>query len=196
VWALAGVRRLGWQGSPGLEWSGRDLCPRSGPGSLLPYVPQSQVLCNWIGAGAVFHSPEVLGSSGKSCVGPCGCWARLCWQGRPGLEWSGRGLCPRSGPGSLLPYVPQSQVLCNWIGAGAVFHSPEVLGSRGESCVGPCGCWARLCWQGSPGLKSFSLSFMAGHSQLQGGSGCAWTRMGLFFTTFSPEFLNLDTTML
>jgi hypothetical protein len=44
VWALAGVRRLRWQGSPGLEWSGRGLCPRSGPGSLLPYVPQSQVL--------------------------------------------------------------------------------------------------------------------------------------------------------
>ena len=32
----------------------------------------------------------------ESCVGPCGCWARLCWQGSPGLEWSGRGLCPRS----------------------------------------------------------------------------------------------------
>ena len=61
-------------------------------------------------------------------------------QGTLGLEWSRRGLCPRSGPGSLLPYVPQCQVLCDWIGAGAVFHSPEVLGSRGESCVGPCGC--------------------------------------------------------
>jgi hypothetical protein len=24
--------------------------------------------------------------------------------------------------------------------AEVVFHSPEVLGSRGESCVGPCGC--------------------------------------------------------
>jgi hypothetical protein len=70
------------------------------------------------------------------------------------LETSGRDLCPRSGPGSLLPYVPQSQVLRDWIGAGAVFHSPEVLGSRGESRVGPCGCWARLCWQGSPGVKS------------------------------------------
>ena len=32
--------------------------------------------------------------------------------------------------------------------------TPEVLGSRGESRVGPCGCWARLCWQGSPGLES------------------------------------------
>jgi hypothetical protein len=86
VWALAGVRRLSWQGSPGLEWSGRGLCPRSGPGSLLPYVPQSQVLRDWIGAGAVFHSPEVLGSRGESCVSPCGCWARLCWQGSRGLE--------------------------------------------------------------------------------------------------------------
>jgi hypothetical protein len=89
VWALAGVRRLRWQGSPGLEWSGRGLCPRSGPGSLLPYVPQSQVPRDWIGAGAVFHSPEVLGSRGESCVGPCGCWARLCWQGSQGLEWKG-----------------------------------------------------------------------------------------------------------
>jgi hypothetical protein len=90
VWALEGVRRLRWQGSPGLESSGRDLCPRSVPGSLLPYVPQSQVPCDWIGAGAVFHSPEVLGSRGESRVGPCGCWARLCWQGSLGLESSGR----------------------------------------------------------------------------------------------------------
>jgi hypothetical protein len=94
VWALAGVRRLHWQGTLGLEWSGRGLCPRSGPGSPLPYLPQSQVLRNWIGAGAVFHSPEVLWSRGESCVGPCGCWARLRWQGTPGLQWSRRGLCP------------------------------------------------------------------------------------------------------
>jgi hypothetical protein len=53
------------------------------------------------------------------------------------------GACaPGQAPGSLLPYFPLSQVPCDWIGAGAVFHSPEVLGSRGESCVGPCGCWA------------------------------------------------------
>jgi hypothetical protein len=97
VWALAGVGQdsagkvaRGWS----LESSGRDLCPRSGPGSLLPYVPQSQVPRNWIGAGAVFHSPEVLGSRGESHVGPCGCWARLCWQGSLGLESSGRDLCP------------------------------------------------------------------------------------------------------
>ena len=75
MWALAGVGRLRWQGTPGLEWSGRGLCPRSGPGSLLPYLPQSQVPRNWIGAGAVFHSPEVLGSRGESCVGPCRCRA-------------------------------------------------------------------------------------------------------------------------
>ena len=139
MWALAGVRRLCWQGSPGLESSGKDLCPRSGPGSLLPYVLQSQVPRDWIGAGAVFHSPEVLGSRGESRVGLCGCWARLCWQGSPGLELSGRDLCPRSGPGSLLPYVPQSQVPRDWIGAGAVFHSPEVLGSSGESRVALAG---------------------------------------------------------
>ena len=139
MWALAGVGRLSWQGTSGLEWSGRGLCPRSGPGSTLPYLAQSQVPCDWIGAGAVFHSPEVLGSRGESCVGLCGCWARLCWQGTPGLGWSGRSLCPRSGPGSLLPYLLQSQVPCDWTGADAVFPSSEVLGSRGESCVGPCG---------------------------------------------------------
>jgi hypothetical protein len=92
-------------------------------------------------AEVVFHSPEVLGSRGESCVGPCRCWvtplARC-----PGAQVGRMGLCPRSGPGSLLPYLPQSQVPCDWIGAGAVFHSSEVLGSRGESCVGPCGCWA------------------------------------------------------
>ena len=104
-------------------------------------------------AEVVFHSPEVLESRGESCVDPCWCWERLRWQGTPGLEWSGRGLCPRSGPGSPLPYLPQSQVLSVWIGAGAVFHSPEVLGSRGESCVGPWGCWARLRWQGTSGLE-------------------------------------------
>jgi hypothetical protein len=75
VWARAGVRRVRWQGTLGLQWSGRGLCPRSGPGSLLPYFPRSQVLRDWIGAGAVFHSPEVLGSRGESCVGPCGCRA-------------------------------------------------------------------------------------------------------------------------
>nr|ACD47058.1 ASL1 fusion protein [Mus musculus] len=34
----------------------------------------------------------------------------------------------------------QSQVPLDWIGADAVFHSPEILGSHGESCVCPCGC--------------------------------------------------------
>jgi hypothetical protein len=77
VWALSGVGRVRWQGTLGLELSGRGLCPRSGPGSLLPYFPRSQVPRDWIGAGAVFHSPEVLGSRGESCVGPCVCWASL-----------------------------------------------------------------------------------------------------------------------
>jgi hypothetical protein len=79
VWALVGVGRLRWQGTPGLEWIGRGLCPRSGPGSLLPYLLQSQVPRDWIVAGTVFHSPEVLGSRGESCVGPCWCWSRLRW---------------------------------------------------------------------------------------------------------------------
>jgi hypothetical protein len=74
VWALAGVGRLRWQGTSGLEWSGRGLCPRLGPGSPLPYLLQSQFPRDWIGVGAVFHSPEVLGSRGEYCVGPCGHW--------------------------------------------------------------------------------------------------------------------------
>jgi hypothetical protein len=89
VWALAGVGQdsaVKVARGSSLESSGRDLCPRSGPGSLLPYVPQSQVPRDWIGAGTVIHSPEVLGSCGESRVDPCGCWARLCWQGSPGLE--------------------------------------------------------------------------------------------------------------
>jgi hypothetical protein len=92
-------------------------------------------------AEVVFHSLEVLGSCVESVWALVGV-RRLCWQGSPGLKWSGRGLCPMSGPGSLLPYLPQSQVPRDWIGAGAVFHSPKVLGSRGESCVGPWGCRA------------------------------------------------------
>ena len=109
-------------------------------------------------AEVVFHSPEVLGSRGESRVGPFGCWARLCWQGSPGLEWSGRGLCPRSSPGSLLPYVPQSQVPHDWIGAEAVFHSPKVLESRGESCVVPCGCQATpLVWY--PGAGEYPIFY-------------------------------------
>ena len=34
----------------------------------------------------------------------------------------------------------QSQVPHVWIGADAVFHSPDVLGSHGESSMGLCGC--------------------------------------------------------
>jgi hypothetical protein len=68
VWALAGVG----QDSAGkvargssLESSGRDLCPRSGPGSLLPYVPQSQVpsstfLCSMNCVGVFFSNKALL----------------------------------------------------------------------------------------------------------------------------------------
>jgi hypothetical protein len=34
-------------------------------------------------------------------------------------------------PDFLLPYLVQSQILHDWIGAEVVFHSPEVLRSRG-----------------------------------------------------------------
>jgi hypothetical protein len=109
-------------------------------------------------AEVVFHSLKVLGSRGESCVCPCGCQATPLAR-HPVLEWSGRALCPRSGPGCLLPYLPQSQVLHNWIGADAVFHFPEVLGSRGDSCVGPCGCQATLLAR-YPGLKNFIIEII------------------------------------
>jgi hypothetical protein len=141
VWALVGVRRLRWQGTPGLVWNGRDLCPRSGPGSLLPYVLQSQVPHDWIGAGAVFYSPEVLGSHRQSCVGPCGCRVTLLAR-YPGARVEQKGLVPQVRPRYSASLLLQSRVSRDWIGAGAVFHSPEALGSRGESCVGPCGCRA------------------------------------------------------
>jgi hypothetical protein len=59
-----------------------------------------------------------------------------------GLSGAEGDCAPGQALGSLLPYFPRSQFPCDWIGAGAVFHSPEVLGFRGESCVAPCGCWA------------------------------------------------------
>ena len=125
VWALAGVRRLRWQGSLGLEWSGRGLCPRSGPGSLLPYVPQSQVPRDWIGAGAVFHSPEVLGSCGESCVGPCGCRAS------PLARYLGAQVGWWFLFGSLLvDYLQSLFSFCSnglSIGESAVLRSPNVI---------------------------------------------------------------------
>ena len=57
---------------------------------------QSRVLCDWTGPGVVFHSPDVLGSRGGSCVCPCG-FQRLQGRGTPVMEWTGRDLCPLSG---------------------------------------------------------------------------------------------------
>ena len=53
---------------------------------------QSQVPRDWIGAGAVFHSPEVLGSRGDPVCVLAGVW-RLRGQGTLVLEWTGRDLC-------------------------------------------------------------------------------------------------------
>jgi hypothetical protein len=87
----------------------------------------------------MFHSPDVLGSRGGSCVGLCGC-PETPRATNPGAAVDQKALVPLTRPGYLLPYLMQSQVQRDWIGAEAVFHSPEVLGSRGGSCVGPCGC--------------------------------------------------------
>jgi hypothetical protein len=41
--------------------------------------------------------------------------------------------------------------------AEVVFHSPEVLGSRGESFVGPCGCWKTLLARHPVALVAFEF---------------------------------------
>ena len=50
-------------------------------------------------------------------------------------------------PGFLLPHLMLSQVPCDWIGTEVVFHSPEVLKTRGM-CSGHLGGVCRLCAQG------------------------------------------------
>jgi hypothetical protein len=156
-------------------------CSSGDSGSLYKQTWEASSLLNFSGQSILCRQafflqgryPDIWCSNlppGRSCVPltrglripwgiPCGPFAgvrRLRWQGTPVLEWSRRDLCSRSGPGSLLPYSPQSQVPLDWIGADTVFHSPEVLGSRGESCVGPCGC-RRLRWQGTLVLESVSF---------------------------------------
>jgi hypothetical protein len=89
-------------------------------------------------AEVVFHTPEVLRSRGGSCedLGVSGNSAR-----KEPWGWSGpEGTCAPDQAGLSPSLVNESQVLHDWIGADAVFHSPEVLGSREGSCVGPCGC--------------------------------------------------------
>ena len=57
-----------------------------------------------IGAGAVFYSPEVLGSHGRSCVDPCGC-PETPWAKEPGAAVDRKGLVPWIRPGYLLPSI-------------------------------------------------------------------------------------------
>jgi hypothetical protein len=61
-------------------------------------------------AEVVFHSPEVLGSCGESCVGPCGCQASPLAR-YPGARVERKGLVPQVRPGypaSLFPKVSGS----------------------------------------------------------------------------------------
>jgi hypothetical protein len=171
VWALAGVRQLRWQGSPGLEWSGRGLCPRSGPGSLLPYVPQSQVPCDWIGAGAVFHSPEVRIP-----------WGILCGPLR--MSGNSAGKEARGSSGAEGAFSPgQARVVCFPMYCSLRFRAIRLglaLCSTHQRSSDPVGnpVWAlagvrQLRWQGSPGLESaivlmndfhlFSVAVPQGH---------------------------------
>jgi hypothetical protein len=55
-------------------------------------------------AEVVFHLPEVLGSRGESCVGPCGC--RVTPLARhPGARVERKGLVPQVRPGSTASLV-------------------------------------------------------------------------------------------
>jgi hypothetical protein len=71
---------------------------------------------------------RTLGVSGNSeCKEP------RCWSGPEGT------CAPdQAGLSASLVNAVSGPVRLDW--SRAVFHSPEVLGSRGESCVGPCGC--------------------------------------------------------
>jgi hypothetical protein len=52
-------------------------------------------------AEVVFHSPEVLGSCGRFCVGPCGC-PETPQARNPGAAVDWKGLVPLIRPGYLL----------------------------------------------------------------------------------------------
>ena len=77
--------------------------------------------------------------------------------------------------------------------AEVVFHSLEVLGSRGESCVGPCGCQAtplaRKPWAGverkgllsrvRPGQSASLCTAVSGSARLDWGRRCVPLTRGL-----------------
>ena len=145
-----------WEGSSLLSFSGQSILCR-------------QALFLQGGYPGIWCSNQ---TPGRCCVPltsglsiPCGI---LCGPLRVSGDSAGKvargssgaeGACaPGQAQGSLLPYFLLSQVQRDWIGAGAVFHSPEVLGSRGESCVGPCGCRASLLarYPGAQVLRQYS----------------------------------------
>jgi hypothetical protein len=77
--------------------------------------------------------------------------------------------------------------------AEVVFHSPEVLGSREESCVGPCGCRAtqlarhpgarverkELVPQVRPGSTASLVTAVSGSARLDWGRSCVPLTRGL-----------------
>jgi hypothetical protein len=81
----------------------------------------------------------------------------------------------------------------NCLLAEVVFHSPEVLGSRGESCVGPCGCretqlarhpGARVDRKGlvpqvRPGSSASLVNAVSGSARLDWGRRCVPLTRGL-----------------
>ena len=75
-------------------------------GKLSSYREGTQIsgVRNCLLAEVVFHSPEVLGSGGESCVGHCGCWETLLVR-HPGARVKQKGLVPQVRPGSSASLV-------------------------------------------------------------------------------------------
>ena len=133
---------------------------------------------------------EVLRSREGSC-GYLASFHRLCAQSTPVLGWTGRVLCPWSGWVFCFPNY-QSQVLRDWIRAEAVFHSPEVLRSRGWSCgylAGVPDSAPKLpwCWRGpegtcapdQPGFSASLINVVSCSTQLYWSSSCVPLTRGL-----------------
>jgi hypothetical protein len=70
---LGVVQKLRGQGTPVLEWTEGTCAPDQAGLSASLINEVSGPARDWIGADAVFHSPEVLRSCGGSFGGPCWC---------------------------------------------------------------------------------------------------------------------------
>jgi hypothetical protein len=100
---------------------------------------QSQVPRDWIGADAVFHSPEVLGSCGGSCVGPCVCpeTPRARHPSAGVDQWTRRDL-------STKVTLIRTLLNCSWL-TGSEVHSVHY--HTGGSMAASRQAWYRQSWE-------------------------------------------------